>query len=209
MDLGFVMECTYWAHVQTPGDKIGAVGNSLCYEVSDGLPDQLDMHDLNFYIKDTVWVPIMQLLPLHYNLARFAMADPRTALTPFWSDSSDTNGIRDEPRLPLAVAIYVRLRTAPRGRPWRGGKFLGPVCSSDTVGDELTVPAHAQWTSTVQTLGQTLHFTGPSTRVYTLVPVVLSRHLTGDGPPTNAFQGEPITQVDVRRVLTTKRHRIP
>lgn len=76
--------------------------------------------------------------------------------------------------LPSDDAIYMLLRTALRGRNYRGSKHFGPASEVDTTNDILTGAGLARW----QTLQTAVGANFVDAQGNTWVPTVLSRNLS-------------------------------
>lgn len=149
-----------------------------------------------------LWAPIASQLSVGYvgvtTWARYI----DSALNAWQTAGVPANGALALPRLTSAVAVVTPLRTAFRGKQYRGSKHFGPVAAAQVVNDELTAAAVGTWGPLLAGLTAQLNVGG---MMYS--PCILSRTLSQlRQDPTN-IQVAKVTTALLNKTIGTMRHR--
>jgi len=189
--------------VTSSGGQIRPVRNSFVY-YSATPPTPFPWIPFQLAFESVVWSPIVALLHSDYTGIAYNAYYPArfTPGTGHLVGSAPSGGVMGD-RLPLSVAITVRLNSDFRGKNFQGLKSFGPVAETHTIDDELTPLAHAQWTTAIGNMlvplldgaGNTWH------------PAIESRVLTALDPNPLAADCVDMTYATVRFRLGLKRHR--
>lgn len=105
--------------------------------------------------------------------------------------------------LPTVDAVYMLLRTALRGRSYRGSKHWGAASEIDTTGDVLTGAGLARW----QTLQTAVGLTLVDALGNTWVPSLLSRVLSNLTSTPTTIVANDVTSVLLNLNIGTMRKR--
>lgn len=156
---------------------------------------------LSFFLTN-VWNQIGPLLSVDYvgeSSAIRIMDDPKDQ---FLAGAAPDSGAVTGDRLPNDMAAVFLLRTAQRGRNFRGSKHFGPIAESATTKDELSTAAVTAWGAVATALGATMTVSGEEYR-----PCVLSKTLSDLVADPSVLQGSLITQALLNKTIGTMRRR--
>jgi len=114
------------------------------------------------------------------------------------------NGVVIGDRLPSHACVTVRLKTAQRGKNYRGSKHLSPVAESDTLTDEIDPAQQSKWNSATIAISQT--FSTATIGGY-WTPCIVSRNLSQLKTDPVTIIGADVTQGILNLTIGTMRHR--
>ena len=130
------------------------------------------------------------------------MDDPTTGFT---FGSAMSAGTVTGDRMPLYGTVTCQLKTAGRGRSYRGSKHYAPIAESSTTLDNLNAGGQTLWDAVAAALQATVTLSVSGGSTWRLI--VLSPTLSKLDRNPAIFSGADVTTVTANSTLGTMRHR--
>lgn len=195
-----VVELVVRGSVATTGSGSKAFNNVFHYRLSSGTADVPSAVGAAF--NTNVWAVIAARLSSLYTGVQIDCRMLDDAFQQYVTDGTPANGAVTGSRYPTEIAVTYLLRTATRGKSYRGSKHFGPVATSDTLNDELTATAATAWAAVTTALKAAL-----TPGFGTWKPCVVSRTLSQLRTNPTTIVGDDITDAILNKTLGTMRRR--
>jgi hypothetical protein len=149
-----------------------------------------------------VWSVIGPLLSVDY-VGEFSQARYLDdALEQFVTSTVPDDGAVTGDRLPNDMSVCYLLRSASRGRNYRGSKHFGPIAESASTKDELNAGAVTAWAAVTAALMATLTVGGE-----TMTPCVISKTLSQLQLNPTTIDGALLVDALLNKTIGTMRRR--
>lgn len=158
--------------VETDG-TVKQLRNVFCYN-RQNIVNPNTKASINTAFIATVVGPMMAALNQEYFMDGVSIRSLDDATDPYQDFVNVTNGAILSDAAPTDTAVYLLIRTAKRGRSYKGSKHFGPLSEVDTTQNVLTGAGLARWRTVRDAVG--LSFTADTSNIWQAT--IVSRKLS-------------------------------